>query len=69
MAKLRLCIDCKHCKSVMEHYDNVPEIFSHSLNFYCLKKDNKYLGRMVKERDEVEHLDCFEKRQEEQIWQ
>ena len=68
MATLRKCIDCKYCKSVMEHYENVPEIFSHSLEFYCLKKSNKHLGSMVKKKDEVENLDCFEKREEKKIW-
>lgn len=66
MAKLRKCIDCKHCKSVMEHYENVPPAFSTSLEFYCLK-DNRHLGSMVKKDDEVEYLTCFEKR-EEKMW-
>lgn len=61
---LRKCIDCKHCKSVIEHYENVPKIFSSSLEFYCLKKDNKYLGSMVKQEGKVEYLDCFEEREE-----
>lgn len=65
---LRKCIDCKHCKSVMEHYENVPSFFNTSLEFYCMKT-NKRLGSMVKQKDEVEHLPCFEKREEENIWQ
>lgn len=62
MANLRKCIDCRHCKSVMEHYDNVPKVFSTSLEFYCLKT-NKHLGNMVKKKDEVEYLPCFEGRE------
>lgn len=65
---LRKCIDCKHCKAVMEHYENVPKPFNRSLEFYCLKKSNKHLGSMVKQKDEVEYLDCFEKREEESMW-
>jgi hypothetical protein len=65
---LRKCIDCEHCKSVIKHYDNVPEFFSRFLEFYCLK-DNKHLGHMVKKKDEVEYLPCFKKRPKEQIWQ
>lgn len=67
MAKLRECIDCTHCKSVMEHYENVPPTFSTSLEFYCMKT-NRRLGSMVKQKGEVEYLNCFEKRQEESIW-
>lgn len=65
---LRKCIDCKYCKSVIEHYENVPKPFNASLEFYCLK-DDRHLGSMVKQKDEVEHLTCFEKREEENIWQ
>ena len=60
---LRKCIDCKHCKAVMEHYENVPPAFSTSLEFYCTKY-NKHLGNMVNKKGEVEYLPCFEKRQE-----
>ena len=67
MGGLKKCIDCKHCKAVMEHYENVPKVFSHSLEFYCLKKSNKHLGSMVKKKDEVEHLPCFEKRHEGKV--
>ena len=66
MGDLKKCIDCKHCKAVMEHYDNVPKAFSTSLEFYCLKS-NKHLGSMVKKKDEVEHLPCFEKRHEGKV--
>ena len=63
MGKLRKCIDCKHCKSVIEHYENVPKMFSHSLEFYCLKS-NKHLGNMIIKECEVENVPCFEKKEE-----
>lgn len=58
---LKKCIDCKHCKGVMEHCENVPKFFSTFLNFYCLKFD-KCLGRMVTKEEEC--FPCFEKRSE-----
>lgn len=65
MGKYIDCIDCKHCISKMEHYDNVPKFFSTSLNFYCTKYNNKYLGRMVAENGDDGHRECFEKREAE----
>ena len=60
---LKKCADCKHCKVEMKHYENVPEMFSTFLEFYCTKNgENRYLGHMVKKKDEVEYLDCFEER-------
>lgn len=64
MSKFKLCLDCKHCKAVMEHYENVPQAFSTSLEFYCSKNNNKYLGSMVNKKGETEFLPCFEKREE-----
>lgn len=59
---LRKCVDCKHCVVRDAHYDSLSKPFNHSLEFHCLK-DDKYLGCMVKDENEVEDLPCFEKRQ------
>lgn len=59
---LRKCVDCKHCVVRDAHYDSLSKPFNHSLEFHCLK-DDKYLGHMVKDENEVEDLPCFEERQ------
>lgn len=64
---LRKCAYCKHCKGKTDYYEDTPEPFNCILNFYCLKKDNKFLGSMIKKENEIEYLPCFEK-QEEQAW-
>lgn len=58
---LRKCIDCKYCVARNVYYD-IPKPFNRSLEFYCLKND-KYLGHMVKDKNKVEDLPCFEERQ------
>lgn len=64
---LKECVECQHCKSEWKHYEFMPEPFNPSLEFYCLK-DNKYLGNMVKDKNEIGCLPCFEKRQDKQLW-
>ena len=60
----RKCFYCKHCKSVMERYEDTPPPFDSMLKFYCLK-DGRCLGNMRKRKDKVEYLPCFERSENE----
>ena len=53
-------ISCQYCKSKVEHYEGAPKLFSTFINFYCLKKNNKFLGNMTSKTDEKETLSCFQ---------
>lgn len=61
------CVECQHCKAMIEHYENVPKLFDTSLEFYCLK-NNKYLGNMVKKKGISDDFPCFIKRKEDKFW-